>query len=142
MMEMGTCFLLLCPSIWRSPKQTGWVAGLPLFHIPKIQAYFTFDGTLVFNDCMEWVNIPRWGGYRLGWHGQKIHFPFLVKCAISGYQKGLVDCKDHQRLSVLETDTQLTFHWYIPNFFAIRDLKLYVICLRCSVPLCCLRWKL
>lgn len=66
MMEMGTCFLLLCPSIWRSPKQTGWVAGLPLFHIPKIQAYFTFDGTLVFNDCMESVVFRD--GMGLGWH--------------------------------------------------------------------------
>ena len=96
---------------------------------PKDSGVFTFDDTLVFNDCMEWASIPRWGGYRLGWHGQKIHFPFLVKCAISGYQKGLVDCKDHQRLSVLETDTQLTFHRTYKTFFELMEqVMLGVIC--------------
>jgi len=55
-----------------------WVAGLPLFlYIPKIQAYFTFDGTLVFNDCMETVNTPRWdGGLSLGLARSKDSFSF------------------------------------------------------------------
>jgi hypothetical protein len=58
----------------------GWVAGLPLFlYIPKIQAYFKFDGTLVFNDCMEygWVNIPALGWLWLGLAMVK-RFLFLV----------------------------------------------------------------
>lgn len=29
----------------------------------------------MFNDCMEWANVPRWDGNRLGEHGQKISFP-------------------------------------------------------------------
>jgi hypothetical protein len=47
-------------------------------YIPKIQAYFTFDGTLVFNDCMERVNIPRWDGvYNVG-AGTVKRFLFLL----------------------------------------------------------------
>jgi len=56
---------------------------------------------------MEWVNIPRWGGYRLGWHGQKIPFLSWANCAISGYQMGLIDSRGHQRFSIVETDTQI-----------------------------------
>lgn len=53
---------------------------------------------------MEWVHIPPWDGYRLGWHGQKIPFSLCQLC-LGGYQKGLADSRDHQRFSVLETDT-------------------------------------
>jgi hypothetical protein len=44
------------------------------------------------------------GRYRLGWFGEKIHFPFLVKYAMSGLQKGLVDYEEHQRLSIPEIE--------------------------------------
>ena len=91
MMEMAVCFSILLvplPALFRK-RADGWL-DFRFLYIPKIQAYFYISWTLVFNDCMEWANIPRWDGYRLGWHCQKIHFPFLVmvKCAISGYQKG------------------------------------------------------
>jgi hypothetical protein len=59
-------------------RWSGWLGFLFLFfpYIPKIQAYSTFDGTLVFNDCMERVNIPRWDGYRLGWLVKRFLFLF------------------------------------------------------------------
>jgi hypothetical protein len=123
MMEMAVCFLFFLLHYRRSfesEQMGGWTSVFSTSQ--RFRRTFTFDDTLVFNDCMEWVNIPRWDGYRLGWHGQKIQFPFLVKCAIGGYQKGLVDCKDHQRLFELETDTQLTFHSYIQRLFAIREV--------------------
>ncbi len=47
----------------------------------------------------------RW--LSLGWRGQKIPFFSWVNCAISGYQKGLVDCRGHPRFSIVETDTQI-----------------------------------
>lgn len=77
---LGFCFLFfLCLTFgapFDSEQMDGWLDFLFLY-IPKIQAYFTFDGTLVFNDCMEWVNFALGGGGRdrLVWHGQKIPFP-------------------------------------------------------------------
>ena len=79
MKEMAVCFSILLvalPALFRK-RADGWL-DFRFLYIPKIQAYFYISWTLVFNDCMEWANIPRWGGYRLGWFGQKIHFPFLV----------------------------------------------------------------
>lgn len=57
-----------------SGQTDGWLDFLFL-HLTD-SGVLTFDDTLVFNDCMEWVNIPRWGGYRLGWDGQKDSFSF------------------------------------------------------------------
>jgi hypothetical protein len=58
--------------------------------------------------------LPRWDGYRLGWHGQKIRFSFLVNCAMSGYQKGLAGWLNAgaeiiRDFPYLETDAQFTF---------------------------------
>jgi hypothetical protein len=83
----------------------GWTSFL---YIPKIQAYSTFEmARLCSMIAWKWDNIPRWGGYRLGWHGQKIPFLSSANCAISGYLKGLVDSRGHQRFSIVETDTQI-----------------------------------
>jgi hypothetical protein len=74
MTEMGLCFSILLVLLFgASFKQADRAAGLP-FSTPQ-RFRRTFDDTLVFNDCMEWVNIPRWGGFSPGWHGQKIPFP-------------------------------------------------------------------
>ena len=32
--------------------------------------------------------IPRWGDYRLGWHGQKIYFPFSQLGPWAAFKKG------------------------------------------------------
>ncbi len=83
-----------------------WLDFLFLY-IPKIQAHSTFDGTLVFNDCMEWVNIPRWGVYRLGWAWSKDSFSFtLANCANSGYQKGF-GWQRSSKISILGTEIQI-----------------------------------
>jgi hypothetical protein len=100
-----SCVPLLGNLLIANRRMGGWTSFF--FYIPKIQAYFTFDGTLVFNDCMEWVNIPRWGVY-LGWHGQKICFPLLVNCANSGYQKGF-GWQRSSKISILELRFKLTF---------------------------------
>lgn len=94
-----------------SEQMDGWLDFLFLY-IPKIQAYSAFDGTLVFNDCMEWVNIPRWGVYRLGWRGQKIRFPFTLVttqlCPIVAIKRGLAG-RDQQRFPYSGLRLKLTF---------------------------------
>jgi hypothetical protein len=78
MTKMAFAFLFFLSNYWRPFQQRadGLLDLLFSLH-PKDSGVLTFDGTLVLNDCMEWANIPRWGDYRLGWHGQKIPFPFL-----------------------------------------------------------------
>jgi len=49
---------------------SGWTS-FP--YIPRSRR--TFADTLVFNDRMEWANVPQRDGDGLGWHDQKI--PFL-----------------------------------------------------------------
>jgi len=68
-------FYSSCPTIVPRLMASSGVAGIFLC-TPKDSGVLTFAGTLVFNDCMEWANILRRGGDRLGWHGQKIPFPF------------------------------------------------------------------
>jgi hypothetical protein len=50
------------------------------------------NGTLVFNDCMEWANSAMGfmgRGYSPGLARSKDSFSFQVKCALRGHQKGL-----------------------------------------------------
>lgn len=91
-----------------------WMGGWTSFFSTsqRFRRTSTFDGTLVFNDCMEWVNIPRWGVYRLGGHGQKIRFPFILvtaqMCPIVAIKRGLAG-RDQQRFPYSGLRLKLTF---------------------------------
>lgn len=45
----------------------------------------------MFNDCMEMGWFCDGDGCGLGWHDQKIHFPFRSIVPTCGYQKGRTD---------------------------------------------------
>jgi len=66
--------------------------------------------TLVFNDCMEWIIIPQWDGYHLGWYGQKISFP-LPKSTVPlvAIKRGWLDAEDMQDFPYLRLRLKLTF---------------------------------
>lgn len=61
----GLCFLFFLSHYLARPfksDQTGWLDFLSLSHPKDSGVLFTFDDTLVFNDCITgWVNIPRMG---------------------------------------------------------------------------------
>ena len=75
MMGMGLSLLLFFFSHSFAPFRNGLMGGWTLFSTSQRFRRIKFAGTLVFNDCMEWANVPRWDGNRLGEHGQKISFP-------------------------------------------------------------------
>jgi len=96
MTEMAFCFfyssLLHYRRSFDSEQMGGWTSFLTS---QRFRRTLHLNGTLVFNDCMEWVNSAM-GWLSHGQHGQKIHFPFWSNCAISGYQKGMAEYRDHK----------------------------------------------
>jgi hypothetical protein len=111
---MAACFSILLVALPAPLRQRAErVAGLPPSAPPKnSRRTLTSDGTLImFNEMHgNGASLATRQAMALGWHDQKIHFPFPVNCATSGYQKGLAECwcRDHQRLSILETGAQST----------------------------------
>jgi len=107
-------FLLHYRRSFDSEQMGGWTSFL--LHPKDSGVLLHLKDTLVFNDCMEWANSAL-GWLSPGLARSKDSFSFWWTCAISGYQKGLgLLCRDQQRLSILETDTQFTRNSYILDF--------------------------
>jgi len=78
--EMALCFYHSCSTTLPAlaSKQTGgWTSFFSLH--PQDSGVLTSDGMLVFNDCMEWANIPRWDGDLPGLARLKDSFSFTYQ---------------------------------------------------------------
>ena len=110
---MGLCFLFFL-SHYLAPLSIAsrWIGGWTSFFstTQRFRRTLHLMITLVFNDCMEWIIIPQWDGYHLGWYGQKISFP-LPKSTVPlvAIKRGWLDAEDMQDFPYLRLRLKLTF---------------------------------
>jgi hypothetical protein len=110
MMEWPLAFYSSCCTTGAFRQRAdGWLDFL--FSAPqRFTAYFYI---LMVRVCsmIAWNGlVSRPGGYDLGGHDQKIHFPYWSTVPLVAIKKGLAECwcRDPQRHFILETDTQFT----------------------------------
>jgi len=105
MMGMASCFSILLVALPAPfPQRADWWLDFLFSLSQRFRRTFTFDGTLVFNDCMEWATSA------MGWLS-----PGLARSKDSFFLSGQLchewlskrvgwlaecRCRDHQRLSV------------------------------------------
>jgi hypothetical protein len=59
---------------------------------------------------MEWIIIPQWDGYHLGWYGQKISFPLPRSTVpLVAIKRHWLDAEDMQDFPYLRLRLKLTF---------------------------------